>query len=85
MKNFLLIILIGKTLFVFFKCETEESFDVFLKSLTYSDIVRYDEDSKKMELFFLVSKFSGLFMTIKDYEDTLSKNYLTAKKLEKGE
>lgn len=68
-----------KDTFYFFKCETEESFNTFLKDFPGSVI--YD-DSEKLDLFF-ANPNSDLFMTIRYYEEsTVSKNYLTAREFQ---
>ena len=69
----------------FFKCETEESFNFFVKIFSY-DIIY--EDFEKLDLFF-AELDSDLFMTIKEREKLLGDNYYKAKefqeKFEKGE
>lgn len=66
----------------FFQCETEKSFDFLFKNFPHTII--YEKDFEKTQVFFEQEEYHH-FMTIKDYENTLSRNYLTAKKLEKGE
>lgn len=77
----------------FFKCETEESFNIFVEYFCCDVIYEYFE---KLDLFF-AEYDSDLFMTVRSYENSLSYNYpntlgnsyLIAKdfqeRLEKGE
>lgn len=69
----------------FFKCETEESFNFFVKIFPYDIMYK---DFEKLDLFF-AELGSDLFMTVKGREKLLSDNYYKAKefqeKFDKGE
>lgn len=69
----------------FFKCETEVSFNAFIKELPWDVIY---EDFEKLDLFFAELN-SDIFMTIREREKSLGNCYHLAKKfqekLEKGE
>lgn len=62
----------------FFKCETEESFNFFVKIFPYD--IMY-EDFEKLDLFF-AELGSDLFMTVKGREKLLGDNYYKAKEFQ---
>ncbi len=65
----------------FFKCDTNESFDFFVKITE----IEFDEDceDEKTELFFYSDYEDGVFMTINRYEQCIDDLYYKAKSLEK--